>query len=318
MFRGIVRKLVLAIFFLLFVFAIALGAEAKSISWAPHTEIGALLATEEFLGKNRNWEFPYSNQSAEFMLDRQLLQGQLSAIADFLSSKASNGTPDPVNGFLARKGLSIKLRNTGSPDDVYAAAILDVMVKWQTAGETQRLRLKSGKIVPSALLKRVTPYLVGTNNYIAGLPTTDKKVTVFMAPAFDLKVRGQSDLKKMVMNLSARKRLEFSQFDVVFPMVDYNATGSIDWMIGAMTNGTDGKPAVISQAVYQHKLRMNHLGAHGQAGAAVGATRGGPAVSKIMILDGPFLVWFEIENIVVLAYYIDEDSMKEPVGLKFD
>ena len=78
--------------------------------------------------------------------------------------------------------------------------------------------------------------------------------------------------------------------------------------------GKDGSPAEIAQALYQHRLRMNEVGARAQAAAALGMSRGISMEEPVMI-NGPFIVWFEKDGVIPFSAHITEEHMKKPGNL---
>lgn len=94
-------------------------------------------------------------------------------------------------------------------------------------------------------------------------------------------------------------------------MVDFEKSGDITEIIGAETSGEDGMPAIVSQAKYQHRLRMNEVGARAEAAAAIATTRGIDR-SKPVEINGPFIVWFEKDGVITFSARISEEHMKAP------
>jgi hypothetical protein len=102
-------------------------------------------------------------------------------------------------------------------------------------------------------------------------------------------------------------------------MADYEKSGELKQLLGARTVARDGTPTILEQLIYQHRFRMNELGARGQAGVgAVAATSVGPqGEPKILAIDGSYLVWFKPNNAPVpFSAYITPKEMKEPASLR--
>ncbi len=99
-----------------------------------------------------------------------------------------------------------------------------------------------------------------------------------------------------------------------FPMVDYSAKGELSWLKGAMALGDDGRPCIVTQAAFEHRLRVNEIGARAQAAVAICTTRGGGGPPGLEI-NGPFLIWFARGGVPYFSAWITGEHMKEPRNL---
>lgn len=295
------------------------SAEAKetldSHANAPHTIADAFRAAEKFTGKNLKWEMPpRGKQMAE---DLPQLKKELPQLADVLDSIAQQGGVNKVNKFLEEKGFTIRLENQGGPFDVYAASVLDMNVRWKAAGKATTMQLaESDKEVDSVVMKSVAAVFEsrGHDNPIVQIDTKDGDM-VFMTRYEGAIPEDQTSLRRIVQKLAQSKKPADRKYaGAEFPMVDFDKSGDIMELIGARSTATDGDPLEIRQAKYQHRLRMNEIGARAQAAAAIGMLKGfGPAP---VVIDGPFILWFERDGIIPFSAKINEEHMKKPRNLE--
>lgn len=291
-----------------------MGTEG-SVTNAPHTVAGALHATEKFLGKDRQWSFPSEGQAFSDRLPR-LIQ-ELPALQDIMKDEAQMGGVDKVNRFLKKNGFSIQLQDSGSPFDIYAASVLDMNVRWEDPGEVTTVRLEdSQREVPAVSMKNVRSFyeVPGHNQPIVELKTNTQGERVFMTEYDQLIPEDVTSLTSIVEGFSRNKVWQSEYKGITFPMVDFERSGDITEIIGAETNGKDGMPAIIKQAKFQHRLRMNEVGARAEAAAAI-ATARGIDMSQPVQIDGPFIVWFEKDGVITFSARISEGHMKAPKSL---
>lgn len=294
------------------------GAETnetyKSKANAPHTIADALLASEKFLGANRKWEFPPNGKLFEKALPS--LKAQLPKLADVLESKAQQGGVDEVNRFLKEKGFDIQLEDMGGNYDVYTASVLDMNVRWKNPGKAIKMRLEdSEKEIDAVSMKELqSVFESAEHNHPIIQVETSKDETVCMTRFEGTVPQDSTSLFRLVYKLSRSKKPATGYKGARFPMVDFNDSGDIEELIGTRTMGEDGSPAEISQALYQHRLRMNEIGARAQAAAALGMSRG-ISMDQPVVIDGSFLIWFEKGGVIPFSAHITEEHMKKPESL---
>jgi hypothetical protein len=294
-------------------------ANVGSESGSPHTVAAALGATEEFLGKNRVWK---SNkpEAQTFLRNMSALRAQIQGV-DFVQTEAGIGKPGvaEVNRFLQDKGFDIQLKPDGvQPSDVSAAAVMDIKVTWREKGEARNSRLStsSQKEVPGVWMSSIqTAYeSSGHNHPIIQVPTQNG-FDVFMTRYDGTVSRDPMALHETVSGLMDEMTSQKTVKGAWFPMVDFEESGTLSWLLGATTtDAQDGETATITQALAQYRLRMNEAGARAEAAVAVGTTKGLGGPGPVYI-DGPFLVWFVKDGVTYFSAYIDEESMKRPQGL---
>lgn len=282
---------------------------------APHTIADALLASEKFLGADRKWAFPPNGILFEKALTG--LKKQLPKLASVLESKAQQGGVDEVNRFLREKRFTIQLRDMKGAYDVYTASVLDMNVRWQEPGKAVKLDLaESDKKIDAVSMPELQAVFESADHKqpIIQIETSTDE-TVFMT-RYDGKVPNDStSLYRLIYKLSRSKKAATGYKGAKFPMVDYNNSGNIEELIGARTTAADGDPAEIRQALYQHRLRVNEVGARAQAAAALGVSKG-ISLDKPVVIDGPFLIWFEKDGVIPFSAHITEEHMKKPKDLE--
>ena len=291
------------------------GTEGSKAN-APHVVADALRASEEFLGKDRNWTFPADGKLFEKALPS--LKAQLPEIADVLESKAQQGGLNEVNKFLRDKGFTIQLEGNMGPFDIAAASILDMNVRWKEKGTAVTLTLsdtqKSVDAVSMAAVKEVYKSPDAANPIIEVETNTGDQV--FMTKYEGEIPKDSTSLFRLVTKISRGKQVAEGYKGARFPMVDFNDSGDIKELLGARTTAADGDPAEISQAIYQHRLRMNEVGARAQAAAAVLMSKGIDFnAPRPVVIDGSFLVWFERNGVIPFSAHITEKHMKKPENL---
>lgn len=287
-----------------------------SIANAPHTVAAALCAADEYLGSGRKWEFGRDGQAFAGRLDG--LNRELPSVSDLLQSIAGKGPAGvkAVNEFLQKKGFSIQLVESTDRNGLYVASVLDEKVSWKFKGDAAKLKLKDDeREVDAVSMPWVRSVLKapGHENPIVQIETQGRD-KVFMTKYDKPIPQDTSSLNELVKDLSKSMQPAEGYKGVTFPMVDFNNQGDMKELIGAHTVGTDGQPAVVAQAKYQHRLRMNEVGARAEAAAAMGMPRG-ISMEKPVKIDGPFIVWFERDGVIPFAARITKDHMKRPANL---
>lgn len=100
---------------------------------------------------------------------------------------------------------------------------------------------------------------------------------------------------------------------LVFPMVDLDMRPDISWLIGMDTEGDDGLPGIILQAVQQTRYAMDTVGAKVENAAAVGLARGVVPLAD-HVIDRPFLAIVRRPGLTqpLFAGYIATDCWRKP------
>jgi len=80
-------------------------------------------------------------------------------------------------------------------------------------------------------------------------------------------------------------------------MVNLDELVDISWLLGMETTAESGQRAWVSQAKQQTILKMNEVGARAKSAVAIAVTRSIEMPKPDMVINGPFLVWFEREGL---------------------
>lgn len=281
----------------------------------PLSIVAALLAAETMpgMGRGRVWQSDNDDQAA--FLNQFWGQTRAEMIADLMDAIASWDV-SVVNKFLRDRGFTIQLNEL--PDNTFAAAaVLDLLVEWVVRGTaTTFMSETTGQQYPAVRLEKTgLSFFNGPSGPAVMIPTNRSADKVLMM--------AQQSVSPGVFGLmdDARRLLRAVDSDyldtfggLVFPMVKVRQQVDIGWLLGLRTIGDDGRPAVISQALQENRLRMNEVGAHAQSATAVAVTRGGGGDFKpdLRITD-PFLVVFFREGVGPLfAAHITPEDWKNP------
>jgi hypothetical protein len=126
------------------------------------------------------------------------------------------------------------------------------------------------------------------------------------------------DLIDQVEGLSHAMYPTYEYGGVIFPMVDLDQKVDISWLIGLTTTGVDGRLATVEQALQQNILKMNEVGARAKSAVAFTLTLGIHMPEPDLVINGPFLVWFERSHLAkpLFAGYITQEHWKNPGSLK--
>ncbi|TFG32384.1 hypothetical protein EU527_10300 [Candidatus Thorarchaeota archaeon] len=108
------------------------------------------------------------------------------------------------------------------------------------------------------------------------------------------------------------KKIEPEYEGVVFPMIDLNEEGKLEWFIGLTVGGM-----VITEALQQTKLKMNHEGFRVKSAVAIGILKAPPRRGEPYVINRPFLMWITRPGLSkpLLVAYLNKDVWKDPEGL---
>jgi len=101
---------------------------------------------------------------------------------------------------------------------------------------------------------------------------------------------------------------------LMFPMIDLDTEGSLDWLVGMEISAL-----FIGQALQQTKLKMNEKGFRIKSAAAIQMILKGPPGQRKepYIINRPFLFWVKRPEISrpLFVSYLNNDVWKDPDGL---
>ncbi|MFK7969707.1 MAG: hypothetical protein AB8F95_05035 [Bacteroidia bacterium] len=288
----------------------------KSLAFSPLAFAQVLKATEEELGPDLDWHFTESGERFEPIFNAFYPQLEKEGLKAITSQKVSVGTVEPVNRFLKKKGFSIKLKPLRDPQGIACAAVVDIVTMWQTEGEKQSLTLDtSKKVVPGIKLEQVQFFTDSTKEKIIVELETKSAIRVFVTPDNSKGFEDEFELFEQVTALTAEKEIfERVRFKgVAFPMVDLSHDKDPTWLLKTTVTSNNGDGLFISQAKSQHILRLNEKGARAKAAVAIALARSLPLPP--FTINSPYLIWFELDGMVLFCARVDEDVMREPTSL---
>jgi serine protease inhibitor len=110
--------------------------------------------------------------------------------------------------------------------------------------------------------------------------------------------------------------MEHSYSEVHCPMVSLKVKGEVSWLKKAKTFNEAGINYQIREAKSEHILRLNETGTLAKAAVIAEILwMSAPAASNPYIINSPFVIWYEVDGIILFCAYIEEDAMRRPPGL---
>lgn len=297
------------------------GEQSVTITATFAPIITALVEGERVLGPDRQWQAKndaqstfldkYFSKRAELEKVLQEPQGGSPLTFDSVVSHSA----DEINQFLRNHGLDIQLAKL-VPPDLGVASVEEVLVKWAKKGASTSVYDKEDKPRDAVLLKEGVSVLDAGSEHMPVVvidtvnPDYQVKMTIPNQPPKD-----GFELLAVIEGVGrSQESLEDDYNGVIFPKVDLNQQVNIDWLKMLSTQGKDGLPAVISQALQQTIFKLNVEGAYAKSGVALGMTRGGIRGPRPYVIDEPFVCWIEKKGVSVplFAGYIDYSDWKDP------
>jgi hypothetical protein len=222
--------------------------------------------------------------------------GALDAFRDILNSLPPGvveaiGSHDSgdINAFLSKRGYDISLSSVSYPD-VAVAVVLDLLAKWATPGERSSVWVPSiKKRVPGVKMR---PGQFGVLGDIL-VPATQGPCSVYMTMSDDL---GEG-LARISLQRGATPDTSHGYEYAAFPIVNFDEEVDVSELIGLRKGN-----GVITQVVAQARLRLDEVGAHAQAAAAMGVKRG---TSRSFSIHGPFTLAIATKQGIVCAFWLD-------------
>lgn len=184
-------------------------------------------------------------------------------------------------------------------------AVLDILTKWQVPGKATKIYVER-KPYPAVEMKGENIQVTTANGVEVVEPLTDtlkgdSRVLIVQADSLETGLAALRAPRAPVADKIA---------GVQFPMVDLNVLVDIDWLVG-LTHESGSR---LTKAVAQAKLRLDHLGAHAKAGAAIVVSRSmsGP---RTIVIDKPFVVAFMVADQIAVAFHVGPADWKKPPNL---
>lgn len=281
-----------------------------------YTITAALKRAEEMMNLKKDWQ-PKNDIQKQFL--KNFLQVCRNDKLDKIELEVSDEA-EKINAFLEKKGFSIRLQHF-PPNTFGFASILDLIVEWLYPGEKIKIDAKNGGKYDGVRIKKESvsffeSTINGYKNIVACIKTKSGDIVCITVPKEPLE---GLDLIEMACAISKNMTILRDKYDGVrFPMVDLDITNDIKWLIGMSTVNAKDKPAIISQAIQQIKIKMNEKGARFQSATAMAVTLMAVMIPKQdLIIREPFFVWVERHNLKkpLMVAFITEESWKNPGSL---
>lgn len=226
----------------------------------------------------------------------------------------------PINGFLERRGVDIRLDVLG-PDTFGFAAFMKISVEWELPGDW--CTVKVGK----------------THYHAAHLSTSDGTVSFSSSPRHDQPVAALRTktgdvvyITKFDEDLNPFDLIERAQEivdtrvtrvggfgGVVFPATDMDVRPDLEWMLNMWTTLDDGRTGTLVQALQQCKLKMDHVGATVEdAFASACCLESCMDIDPDLTIDGSFLFILTRPGLrrPVFVAVVREDAWKDADALE--
>lgn len=289
-----------------------------STSVTTYPIVAALVKAEGMsgMGSNRLWQATNDTQRHFLQNFFDNCRGEVGYIPEIDS--IASWTVEDINTFLQLRGFTIKLQPFGG-DTFGVASVLDLLVEWPVKGEVTTLQGIDRKTYPGVRIsgEGVKFFKAYRHDYPIAMLETKTRDRVYMtmldrnpSDGFDLVERKQK------ISHGLTPLLEYD--GLIFPMVDMDQNVDIGWLLGMHTRGKDGQPARITQALQQTILKMNAVGARAKSAVAVAVTRSIAMPKPDVIINGPFLIWFERDGVTKPFFvgHITQEHWCDPGSIK--
>lgn len=287
---------------------------STSIGTSRYTTVAALLAANKFVGSDRVHTPANDTQRAWLKDIYEPGIHDLERIPEIVANATQSANEHAA--FLAKHGWNAQITEC-PPRGFLTAAVLDILVQWSEPGKKQMLYIDGVGEFPAARLNHGVELRQGreTGTVIASLATkSHDRVLLAMAPRAPTDVL---DLGRMTDEIFGESTERFRSEGLIFPMVDLSSKQSLDYLVGLKTySGNGGEEFVVSQAVQQAALKMNHEGARARAADEMGI-RATSVPPPPFTIDRPFFVLFLRPGVAHSLYtaYVGHDAWKDPGNL---
>jgi len=287
-----------------------------SLVTSPYTIPTAFVATEHVVhpnglwvvGPERRWN-PVNEQQRWYLEIFEIARKEVAAIPE-IEAKGSF-VAEVLNEFLRVHGFSMELEPF-APDEFGVAAVFQVVLAWFKAGKAQTIVRSDGKTSPGVLMEHDMPSFTvpGHENPVISLPTKTAD-TVYLTMI-------EQPADEFAMIATARQfmatRQQARTTQVLFPMVDLDLKGALQWLKGMWTLSQSGPQLKVTQALRQTKVKMNEEGVRIEEAAAVGIAFAAVVLPNRHVIDRPFLMWVHRPGLSLPLFvgYITEEDWKNP------
>lgn len=260
------------------------------------------------------------NEEQRSFVDMFALFGQQTGAVSGIDARAAFSVEE-INAWLRSLGSTIQLDPLppilGSIPFA-AAGVFDLLVDWHVPGTETTVTYKSNRY-PAFKQRRgmAAFYEVPDHNHPVVCLHTKSGHRVF-ATILDRHPGGGFRLLDTAIDFARRKApLRDHGFDgAVIPMVRAAQCADFGWMKNMWTKTASGSPAVMMQCLNETRLRMNHLGAHGEGYTAMSGQMLANERSPY-VMDRPFLTWWEQNGIElpIFSAFVMETEWQDPGNL---
>ncbi len=224
-----------------------------------------------------------------------------------------------VNKWLKEHDFDIQLKPFDE-SGFGAAGKLDLLGLWLVRGRQATVTTDNGSKYPGVRMEGGIAFntVGGSTDLVVALETGDQDVVYMMmadkAPSGFAMV---SYVEEIMQNMTPVER---DYEAVVFPMIDLNEEGELEWLINfQLLIPQDRFPFYfIQQALQQTKLKMNQEGYRVKSVAAVAMMLGAALPENPpYIINRPFLMWITRPGLSrpLFVAYLNTDVWKDPSGL---
>lgn len=276
-----------------------------------HALIGMVVSAEKFMGGK---DFVPMNELQRKLKDE--IYPRVRGEMELPEVRCKAGTVPDVNEFLRKEGFTIEL----PPNDWATAGIIKMLVEWVNPGEPEdiycgrktypgvRMNAKEENEEEGTSSQNFDVFNVPEHSHPVLRLRTKNKARHVCLTRFDGDFSSDWEVFEAVQRIrTANKEVDGEYTSALFPMADVSSKPDVGYLSG-MRFGE----STLENALAEATFKMNERGA--LAEVAVGGACSFCGEEKVLMIEGPFLVWFEGEGCdLPLAFgHICEDSFAKP------
>ncbi|MFW9846139.1 MAG: hypothetical protein ACFFD6_05300 [Candidatus Thorarchaeota archaeon] len=284
-----------------------------------YSVVSAVQAAEEYIIDSLGWNA--INDTQQEFLDSfyAVCRGEIPNIKELKSIAHTDA--DFINTWLKTHDFNIQL-SPFEENGFGTAGILDIMGLWLIQGQSAIVKTDDDEQYPGVRLGEdgVSLFKVDKRKELVAALKTRNDDMVYMMMA-DTVPTGLA-LGQTVQDIMEKMTPTSPKFQgVVFPMIDLNMEGPLDWLLQMQLMIPQGRFPFyfIQQALQQIKLKMNPEGFRVKSATAIAMVLGAaPPKRRPYIIDRPFLMWITRPGLSkpLLVSYLNKDVWKDPSGLE--
>jgi len=285
---------------------------------SPYTTVATLDAAKLIHGPGRVWhavEGEYGARQAQWLEDRfRRLLPEIPLIPEI----ASNATHDAENhvAFIKSRGGEAQIKTCG-PDEFLLASVMDLLGKWLTEGEADRMPDgKHGAAFVSGGVEIVK--IRGSSDRVVRLTTRNGDV-VSLEMAHHAP-QGSAFSDWAAARYGQSMDVDGSYEGVIFPFFDFKQSSDHVWIKGLWTRLESGMRAKIIEYKSALSVKGNHVGFRA---VAVDEMKGNyesyspPPVHPPFLIDKPFVLSVSRKglSLPLVSAYLQPDCWVDDVAL---